>query len=374
MIAANNIYIVAHHKGGRERSVDILSLSGEFTRSYLDKIMPGISVLTTRFRYMSFICWAISEKIDPRSEEFRLIEDALAKTQYKVGQQGKHVGFYKGSRNIVDAEPHYYVQSVFGDYRRTMQGFNLISSDNTFMTNGKGKHLSECFKKSIGEKPKNLSSAAYNGFPGAKKSLLSLSAMEKETYLSLFYSGGDTQAAKLRKKYSPLYKKLAKRVHIQNEDTIDSTPIDLLKEMRVNMNLESSYPLALAMFCYIDVVYCFTKALHELHSHLSIKKRISLSEAAALPIVKKHLTAGIQYKDGIFWHAAVPELKGLLSARNNMDLLRRLLRRLKVKDERAWLVAETDYVKINPLNPPVPKDVRPYGFRLTPFSKLMSDL
>jgi len=57
-----------------------------------------------------------------------------------------------------------------------------------------------------------------------------------------------------------------------------------------------------------------------------------------------------------------------------MDLLRRLLRRLKVKDERAWLVAETDYVKINPLNPPVPKDVRPYGFRLTPFSKLMSDL
>src|SRR4030042_4527257 len=100
--------------------------------------MPGISVLTIRCGYFGFICWATMQGINPKKDEekFRRIEDALAKTEFRL----KSPKYFKGSRNIREktAPPYYvYVQSVFSDYRNTMEKMGLLSRENELTVLGK---------------------------------------------------------------------------------------------------------------------------------------------------------------------------------------------------------------------------------------------
>jgi hypothetical protein len=325
---------------------------------------------------MSFICWTIHNKIEPHSEEFRLLENALAKTEYRLSKSGKKVSAFKGIRNIsADSEPPYYVQSVFGDYRNTMEGLGLITSSNNLTENG--KYIAGRFGRTIGGMPRNLNAAANNGFLAQRKSLLSLSGDEKIRYRTLFDAGGRKDHAMCRKQYSSLYIKMLRQTKQEIEDGFDNTQIDLVEKMKDDTKLRKSHPLAYAMFNYIYVVYCFTEAMHNLHDYLldnrSINK-IAVNEAANLRKIKNQLAGGMSINKNFAWRATIEEMKGLLHARSRNELMKKLIKRMQRKGDRAWLVMESGHIKLNPANPPVPKRVRPFGIRLAPFGSLMNDL
>lgn len=119
-----------------EGGVDLLGLQTKFERTYTDKIMPGITVLTRDVRYYGFICWAISRGINPTTARFRHLEQRLA---FNLGRLYTHrsggnnekvtfLGIRKASKNLVSFKPPYYKTSIWSQYKSSIANLELISS------------------------------------------------------------------------------------------------------------------------------------------------------------------------------------------------------------------------------------------------------
>jgi len=287
------VFFVARSRATSNRSVDILGLSPEFENNYLSEIMPGISVLTTRFGYFGFICWAISKGINPKSNDFRLLEDALAKTEYNCKKNSTQT--FKGIRNIGRGSvPPYYTQSIFSDYRKTIEGMGLLTERNELTE--LGKFFAKLFedKSKLLKAPRNLELAAQIGFDGVKKSLLRLSVKEQHRYIHIFFNGikgnPDTEEKALkRKKYKPLYEKLILRREYDIDENGDATSMGLIDLLSEETRRDGRYCLAYEMSQYLSVSYYCMKALNDLYKELRKRKveKIPTDDAVKIKTVRR---------------------------------------------------------------------------------------
>jgi hypothetical protein len=372
------MFIVARSRTTTKRSVDILGLSTEFESNYLSEIMPGISVLTIRFGYFGFICWAISKGVNTKSDDFRLLEDALAKTEYNVHSTKR----YKGVRNIGSGSvPPYYLQSIFSDYRNTMEGMEVISKNNELTT--LGKNFAKLFESKSNVKiPRNLDLAARNGFDGIRKSILKLSSDEKLAYSDLFYKGSHKSSdskenAKKRKKHKPLYEKLLMRYESSSE-VEDSSDINIINLLYSETKKVKKYALAHDMSKYLYLSYNCMKALHELYMILKRQgkaSKIKIADAINKNSVRESLDEIMKNKNQQ-WLRKTKELFNLCRSHDHNSLLTKLIERNRSKKEdKSWFLnTGSDSIRINPNEPTVPKGISSFGIRLAPFESLMGDL
>lgn len=385
------MFLVAKCGSETQRSIDIFGLTKEYEENYLSSVMPGISVLTTRFGYMGFICWAIDGGIDPKSDSFRTLEFALAKTEYSLKEDR-----YKGVRNIKRGmEPPYYIQSVFGDYRNTMIGMGVLTKTNELTA--EGVRLAKEFQKSRNKlipPSKVRESTASKGFE-VKKSLLRLSPNEKKLYEKIFFSGvnGNKEAegnARTRKAHRALYGNLIRKFDNPSAGKADSVADDktdyaAIEELRRCCSGHKKYARVKEMSDYLCAVYHSVKALHDIVRYLKDDKEmaeiksISLKQAAGIKGVKEHLeeamtvAATLNKRRGAGLRAK--EVIGLCSAPSIEKLLRKLIERnMEKKSEKAWLELNNGIIKLNPTDPFVPEKAAAFGYRLLPYASLMEDL
>lgn len=372
------MFIVARSQTTTNRSVDILGLSSEFENNYLNEIMPGFSVLTIRFSYFGFICWAISKGVNPRSDDFRSLEYALARTEYKVPHRGR----FKGIRNIKRGIIPPYQQSIFYDYRKTMERMGVIDEKDELTQEGKG--LAELFmdKSKLDRVPRNLDFVARNGFDGIKRSLLKLSKDERNDYQNIFFNGVDNNSdskeqAKKRKKHKPLYEYLLRKYKDdEDEDNAGKDVIDLLIEKTKGDN---KYKLAYEMSYYLAMSYYCMKTLHELYKYIQSlkKKEIEAPNAVKIKNVRECLDEIFELKkQQWFKKSLAKKLHDLCSAHTHKNLLIKLIERNEYsKREKAWFkLVNKEVIRLNPNDPPVPKDSPSFGIRLVPFGSLIGDL
>ncbi|WKZ33537.1 MAG: hypothetical protein QY316_03785 [Thermodesulfobacteriota bacterium] len=384
------MFIVAKCGGETQRSIDILGLGAEYERNYLSKIMPGISVLTTRFGYMGFICWAIDGGIDPKSDSFHTLEYALAKTEYNLKKDR-----YKGVRNIKRGmEPPYYQQSVFGDYRNTMMGMGVLTKKNELTD--EGVRLAKEFQKSRNKllpPSKIRGTTARKGFD-VKKSLLRLSDSEKKLYKKIFFSGvnGNKETegnARTRRAHRALYGNLIRELDNLSSGDADGVADDkadyaAIEGLRGCSGGSRKYALANEMSHYLRAVYCSITALHDIVSYLkddkvkSGAKSLSLTQATGIKRVRKHLEEARKIAATLKKRRAgsrANELIELCSVSSIEELLRRLIKRnMDIKGERAWVDLKNSMIVLNPADPFVPRKAAAFGYRLLPYASLMKDL
>lgn len=374
------MYLVASGTGEQKKSVDILGLQNEFEELYVDKVMPGISVLTKRFGYMSFICWTIEKGVDPRSERFRILEDALAMHEYKA-KASRYTGIGNISRGVL---PPYYSQSIFGDYRRTMIRLGLLGEDNqnTKIGSKVAGEFENKTRKRYHVLPKNLDDLAENGFEvtgrGKVKSLLELNLREKTIYRDLFVNGSRSSAsksmAKTRSKYKKAYESISKNKNpIFEADSSDRNTINALYQQGKNdkkfanmaIYLDLSYHGGWALFNLYKIVKengPFEITAQNIHKHKKLEKCLHF-------IIAKHFQKWM----GATKHG--PILCKTLTSSNKIKILQNLVRQhCFAKSDRAWFVLKSKAVTLNPIDFPVPKSISYFGIRLNPFKSLMMDL
>lgn len=144
----------------RSRATDPLGLQNVADR-LADRLLPGLSVLTTRARYFSFFCWARGETGPGHNEhQIHRCEVALALTEKSLSDADpEHAEScrFVGSRNIkffeqgqVPADPRrVYKMPAWRAYRPSLSAVGLVDSASDFSLTEAGAALSNAFRRAV---------------------------------------------------------------------------------------------------------------------------------------------------------------------------------------------------------------------------------
>src|SRR5262249_4419929 len=145
----------------KSRAVDPLGLQIVGDR-LADQMIPGLSILTTRARYFTFLCWArrntsIEREIHQFEAALAITEDSLSKKD----PDGHECGFV-GKRNIktfltvhseTDAlrtDPRrIYKIPVWRAYRASMVDLKLLDNSRDYPLTDQGADAARAFQKAI---------------------------------------------------------------------------------------------------------------------------------------------------------------------------------------------------------------------------------
>lgn len=222
--------------------VDLLGFQTAFERTFTDKIIPGITVLTWDVRYYGFICWAMSIGKDPSSKEFYLIEQKLAfrlAKHYHDKNDCKYLGIRKASKNLKEFRPPYYKTTIWSQYKSSMLQLGLIEKDlnasfGYSLTKEKGRKLAMLFKKVKFDKERGLRDENISGV--------------KELFLKILFDGDNN--SKTRKKYKIDLIKAGKSKNFYK--SLESSKKPILKNAAVTAQLIQKLTDAFLIF-YDDV-------------------------------------------------------------------------------------------------------------------------
>lgn len=179
----------------RSRAVDALGLQA-VSDNLADRLLPGLSVLTTRARYFTFLCWArryVGSMIDER--EIHRLEVALMLSEaVRTKMDPSHAACsYVGSRNAknlelsaVPADPRVaYKFPVWRSYRAAMVSLGLVTPDAGSRLTENGELAAKYFSTAIGkaikptEKPLPESACLSQITPDERKLMRDLIGLSK---------------------------------------------------------------------------------------------------------------------------------------------------------------------------------------------------
>jgi hypothetical protein len=154
----------------RERGVDALGMGAQADR-IADRLLPDLSVATTRARYFSFLCWAVKKSqgtttpdvVMHRLEAELAIEEAMGHRRDPVGSCPDVIGRQRAASyldqndNKPPARPErLYKSTAFAAYRPAMRAFGLLTrKQRPELTDG-GHRLALAFQDARGHKPRCL--------------------------------------------------------------------------------------------------------------------------------------------------------------------------------------------------------------------------
>jgi hypothetical protein len=144
----------------RSRATDALGLQAVADR-LADRLLPGLSVLTTRARYFTFFCWA-REEIGREYDERRIhrYEVALTLAEASISDSDSdHAEScqFVGSRNVrnfprdkVPSDPRLvYKAPAWRAYRASMVGLGLLEDSVGFPLTNKGVAAAKYFRAAV---------------------------------------------------------------------------------------------------------------------------------------------------------------------------------------------------------------------------------
>jgi len=255
--------------------VDLLGFQTAFERTFTDKIIPGITVLTWDVRYYGFICWVISIGKDPSSEDSYQMEQKLAfrlAKHYRGKKEGKYLGSRKASKNIKEFRPPYYKTPIWPQYKSSMLQLGLIEKDlnasfGYSLTKEKGRKLAMLFNQVKFDRERGLRDENISGV--------------KELFLKILFDGDNN--SKARKKYKIDLIKASKSDNFYK--SLESSKKPILKNAAVTAQLIQKLTDAFLIF-YDDV---------KKYKKISIKDSIKVAGIMANDKLKKALNDGRAY-------------------------------------------------------------------------------
>lgn len=152
----------------RSRAVDALGLQAVADR-LADRLLPGLSVLTTRARYFTFLCWARQKTgSDLNERAIHRFEVALAITEHELHglaenpDDGDNSCSFVGSRNIKGLydslkdsnlsrlDPRsVYTTPAWRQYRPALVNLGLIEDNSRFSLSRAGEEAAKAFWKKV---------------------------------------------------------------------------------------------------------------------------------------------------------------------------------------------------------------------------------
>jgi hypothetical protein len=156
----------------KSRAIDPLGLqliSGRLA----DRLLPGLSVLTTRARYFSFLCWARAKtgtvvderKIHQCEVELALVEARLSANDSAHKDECRFVGrdgiapFLKANADagVLPRDPRtVYKVPVWRAYRASMVDLGLLQGSPSHLLTDTGHQAASAFRRAIGVRSKRL--------------------------------------------------------------------------------------------------------------------------------------------------------------------------------------------------------------------------
>lgn len=148
----------------RSRAVDALGLQATADQ-LADRFLPGLSVLTTRARYFSFLCWArqaVGDRNDDRKIHRLEVSLLLAEAQLSEADPSHAESCrFVGSRNVktlaldrIPADPRVaYKTPVWRAYRASMLALGLLEGGRAFRLTETGSRAAKYFKQAA--RPRN---------------------------------------------------------------------------------------------------------------------------------------------------------------------------------------------------------------------------
>ena len=279
--------------------VDLLGLQNAFEKKFTEKIMPGITVLTRDVRYYGFICWAISEGINPNSDLFFNKEQELSSRLAKLDKKNNNVsylGIRKASKNL---EPPFYKTSIWSQYKSSMINLFLIEKSTTtefgYNLTETGKRFANIFNKANfgGKKIKD------NKIHGVK-----------QLFEQILFDGDDNHS-KNRKKYKTAISKAVKNT-------------DFYKSLE-----SSNHPILKNASLTAQTINKLTIALDKFHSKIGPKGILIQTNIDA--DIKDAIEKSRKYYNKIQKGFRIDGLPSLFDAENKQMLGRIIQRHLAVK-------------------------------------------
>lgn len=155
----------------RERAVDPLGLGGQADR-IADRLLPSLSVLTRRARYLSFFCWAVRNTNGQRNQigSIHRLEAALAFEEAQkhreqtpsvcpdiVGRQRAYAYIRDRGDRLPTRPEGLYKNMAFAAYRPLMRSLGLLKPSRRPELTDDGEHLATLYQRNRGPKPRCLS-------------------------------------------------------------------------------------------------------------------------------------------------------------------------------------------------------------------------
>lgn len=249
--------------------VDLLGFQTAFEKTYTDKILPGITVLTWDVRYYGFICWAMFLGKNPSSPEFYEMEQKLAfrlAKHYRGKETVKYLGSLKASKDTKKFKPPYYKTPIWSQYKTSMFQLGLIEKNLNaacgYSLTGEGTKLAKLFNKANYGKERGLKDAGI--------------LRDEDLFLKILFNGDNT--------YSKIRMEFKK---------------DLLKARKSDdfyMSLESSKKLILKNAAVTaQLIQKLTEVLLEFYDTVKNNKKITINDriddskiASLLKNVREH--------------------------------------------------------------------------------------
>jgi hypothetical protein len=155
----------------RSRAIDPLGLQLISDR-FADRMLPGLSVLTTRARYFTFLCWArretgsTSDEREIHRQEVRL---TLMESRLSADEVGHSKCSFVGKRNIeaylrehrdedvLATDPRtIYKVPVWRAYRASMVQLGLLEGSPRYALTEPGRQAASAFRKAVGSTLKRM--------------------------------------------------------------------------------------------------------------------------------------------------------------------------------------------------------------------------
>lgn len=401
------------------RALDALGLQAP-ADEIAEQLLPGLSVLTWRARYFSFLCWARmkAENATNIEKEIHRWEVALAAAEYSLGEDHAKECPFVGSRSIKrfdvgevpDPPESLYRVPNWRAYRPALVSLGLIQAARNWPLTKHGRQLASTWASVVrGRKFKNRplpwSACLSEIGPSEAKHLRKTLGIVRG---SPFESNEHLDSKRQRR--AALYDE----VHDEIRRSGDLTPATLLPRYARYLNSKDQTKARLAQAALWE---WFTVGLHALFvGYLQALKngpaQVRVFESALEGYLQRRpprsrtleeirtdqdpeavcregiaaLMQGLELGKAIpfskpeqewVWSVAKSALRGKDSAKKRKDSLLKVMceRHLDTKAEEAWIDRPYPMGRVRPgRKSKIPTVVRPHAYRLWAFGRIVCDL
>ena len=375
----------------RERAVDPLGMAAQADR-LADRLLPDLSVQTSRARYLSFLCWAVdqSEGSPTQRASIHRLEAKLALEEARchrddsadecpgvVGRSNAR-RYLEGHAWKEPARPErLYKNTAFATYRPLMRALGLLARDRAGELTPAGERLANAFKQARGRTPRCLSDISSK----ERAPIRVLLGLDSRKHFRL-----SNRAERRRSTYEIVRKRLDagdwSAEILERYRKVGPRPSDVAAVLHqafawevLSLGLTLAFSMLLNELRTGPVVRSLRTALgaHPRRPSLDQLDTDSMGAANVVALLRE----ARRLRPDVLGLDPTPLRIGeiLVLKRDPVGFLRSLVdRHRSAKPEDPWIALEGDRVRILAPNKNLAFLVRPRSYRLDAFAQLLRDL
>ncbi len=360
-----------------------------------DRLLPDLSVQTTRARYLSFLCWAVEKsegsptpmlsihRVEAQLalEEARHHRDDPADECPGVVGRTKALGYLNENDWKQPARPErLYKNTAFATYRPLMRALGLLGRDRAIKLTPEGKKLASAFKQARGRARRCLSDISSServmirgllGLDYRKQSRLSVRAERRRSTYETVHTplrSSDSSAdileryAEVRPRWSDVEK------HLHQAFAWEVLSLGLTLAFSMLLNEQRMGPVVRSLRAALS-----KRPRRPPLDQLSLRPDGASSGDHVVAFLREAMRLQL---DALGLDPGPLRIaERLVQERDPVDLLHRLVDRHRmVKSDAPWISLAADKIQVLAPKKNLAFQVRPRSYRLDAFAQLLRDL